>query len=69
MIINNPNIHQGKPVIEGTRVTVGEILSALSRGWSINKIIKNAQLSGTNLLREEVIEAIRFAEAKLEERG
>lgn len=37
----NPQIHFGKPCIEGTRITVQSVLELLNEGLSFNSIIQD----------------------------
>ncbi|MFA4887909.1 MAG: DUF433 domain-containing protein [Candidatus Nanoarchaeia archaeon] len=43
-IITNPNIRHGKPVVEGTRITVDEILGMLESGMTYKDIQKEYHL-------------------------
>lgn len=38
-IIVNPNIHFGKPVIKGTRITVQNVLELINEGLTFEQII------------------------------
>lgn len=38
-IVSNPNIMMGKPIIEGTRITVEHILELLAGGRTIEQIL------------------------------
>ena len=40
-ITSDPKILAGKPVIKGTRLSVGFILNLLAEGWSIEQILEN----------------------------
>ena len=40
-IIVDPQIHFGKPVIKGTRITVQNVLELLNEGLTFNQIIQN----------------------------
>ena len=40
IIIRNPEIMNGKPIIKGTRITVELILKKLSEGISVNDLVK-----------------------------
>jgi uncharacterized protein (DUF433 family) len=40
-IIVDPQIHFGKPVIKGTRITVQNVLELLNEGLSFNQIIQD----------------------------
>jgi uncharacterized protein (DUF433 family) len=41
MIVTDPKVLGGKPVIRGTRISVGFILKLVSSGWSMGKILEN----------------------------
>lgn len=55
-IVRNPRILAGKPVIDGTRITVEFILELLASGMTANEIAKEYRLD----LRD-VTSAIEFA--------
>lgn len=57
MIIRDPNIMLGKPVIKGTRITVELILEKLISKHSVDSIL-NAH---PQLTQRDIIEAIQFA--------
>ena len=57
MIVSDPKVMMGKPVIAGTRVTVDLILEKLGSGESIDAVIE----SHPRLTREGVLAALRFA--------
>ena len=61
IIVRDPRILGGKPVIRGTRISVDFILRLLENGWTIEEICKEFELK-----REEVIAAIRFARKLIE---
>jgi uncharacterized protein (DUF433 family) len=57
LIITDPTVLAGKPVIAGTRISVQLILEKLGDGWSIDNLLDDyPQLS-----REQVIAAIAYA--------
>lgn len=56
VIAIDKNIRFGKPVIDGTRITVGEILGSLAGGMTPKKIIEEYGVTG-----EEIKEALRYA--------
>ena len=56
-IISNPGIMMGKPVIEGTRITVENILERLGAGETIPQILE----AYPHLTAESVYTAINFA--------
>jgi uncharacterized protein (DUF433 family) len=56
-IIADPEIMMGKPVIEGTRITVELILTRLAEGRSVDDIVTEYP----HLSREQVTTAIEYA--------
>jgi uncharacterized protein (DUF433 family) len=56
-IICTPSIMMGKPVIEGTRITVELILEKLAAGENVEQIVEAYQ----NLTKEDVLAAIEYA--------
>lgn len=56
-IVSDPSIMMGKPIIEGTRITVEHILEKLAAGESIEQILE----AHPNLTKEAIYEALRFA--------
>lgn len=56
MIISNPKIMTGKPVVAGTRITVESILERLGAGESIEDLLE----AHPRLTREAVHAALRF---------
>lgn len=57
LIVSDPQIMMGKPVIAGTRITVELILEKLSAGETVEDIL----VSHPHLTREGVLAALRFA--------
>ena len=57
MIVSDPQVMIGKPVIAGTRITVDLILEKLGGGESIEAVLE----SHPRLTREAVLAALRFA--------
>lgn len=57
MIIRDPNIMMGKPVIQGTRITVELILEKLISQYSIDSILD----AHPRLTRLDILEAVQFA--------
>ncbi len=57
MIVSDPKVMMGKPVVAGTRVTVDLILEKLGSGESIEALLE----SHPRLTREGVLAALRFA--------
>ncbi|MBI2056831.1 DUF433 domain-containing protein [Candidatus Pacearchaeota archaeon] len=60
-IILNPEILAGKPIIEGTRISVEFIVELLSSGMTINEILKEYP----HLKKEDILEALKYAVAIL----
>lgn len=56
----DPEIRFGKPCIEGTRVTVGEVLHWLSIGMSASEIVDDYPY----LSEEKIRQALAYAAAK-----
>jgi len=57
LIVCDPNVMMGKPVIAGTRVTVELILEKLSAGETVEQILK----AHPRLTREAIRAALAFA--------
>ena len=57
LIVSDPRIMMGKPVISGTRLTVELILEKLGSGESIEQLLE----SHPRLTREAILAALRFA--------
>lgn len=57
MIVSDPKVMMGKPVVAGTRITVDLILEKLGSGESIEAVLE----SHPRLTREGVMAALRFA--------
>lgn len=57
MIVSDPAVMMGKPVIAGTRITVELILEKLAAGETIEQIL-NAY---PRLTREAILAALEFA--------
>jgi len=57
MIVSDPRVMMGKPVIAGTRITVELILEKLGAGESIEALLE----SHPHLTHEGVLAALRFA--------
>jgi uncharacterized protein (DUF433 family) len=63
-ITRRPEVMGGKPCIRGTRVTVGMIVAQLGAGHSIEAVVADYPY----LVREDVLQAIRYAAWRAEER-
>jgi len=57
MIVSNPKIMVGKPVIKGTRITVELILDKLAAGQTVEQILEDYPY----LTREGIRAALEFA--------
>lgn len=57
LIISNPNVMMGKPVIAGTRITVELVLEKLAAGETIEEILS----AHPRLTREAIQAALKFA--------
>lgn len=57
LIVSNPNILMGKPVIAGTRITVELILEKLAAGETIEQVLE----AHPRLTRPAVQAALQFA--------
>jgi uncharacterized protein (DUF433 family) len=57
LILSDPSIMMGKPVVAGTRITVELILEKLAAGETIDQILD----AHTRLTREGVLAALDFA--------
>lgn len=58
----NPKILVGKPVIRGTRLSVGFILGLLAHGMNIEDILEEYP----SRTREDILACLAFAEGNLE---
>lgn len=57
LIVSDPKVMMGKPVIAGTRITVEMILEKLAAGETIEQILQ----AHPKLTQEDVQAALRFA--------
>lgn len=57
LIVSNPDVMMGKPVVAGTRITVELILEKLAAGETTEQILA----AHPRLTREAVLAAIAFA--------
>ena len=57
-IILNTAIRHGKPTIEGTRITVEEVLGALAGGMTYEEVEREYGIA-----REGIVAAVRYAAA------
>ena len=63
-ITQNPAVMGGKPCIRGLRVTVGMIVGQIGTGRSIDQLLADYPY----LQREDVLEALRYAAWRAQER-
>ena len=61
LIVSDPKVMMGKPVIAGTRITVDLVLEKLGSGESIEAMLE----AHPRLTREGVLAALRFAAQSL----
>jgi len=63
-ITQNPDVMGGKPCIRGMRVTVGMIVGQIASGRDVDDLMGEYPY----LQREDVLEALRYAAWRAEER-
>jgi uncharacterized protein (DUF433 family) len=63
-INQDPAVMGGKPCIRGLRVTVGTIVGQIAAGRSIDQLLADYPY----LQREDILEALRYAAWRAEER-
>lgn len=63
-ITHNPAIMGGKPTVRGMRVTVGTIVGLIGIGKTIEQVLADYPY----LEREDVLQALRYAAWRAEER-
>ena len=63
-VTQNPAVMGGKPCIRGLRVTVGMIVEQIGAGRSIEEVLADYPY----LQREDILEALRYAAWRAEER-
>jgi uncharacterized protein (DUF433 family) len=63
-ITQNPAVMGGKPCIRGMRVTVGMIVAQIGAGLTIDQLVADYPY----LEREDVLEALRYAAWRAQER-
>jgi uncharacterized protein (DUF433 family) len=57
MIVSNPDVMMGKPVVAGTRITVEHILEELAAGTTVDELLDGH----ARLTREGISAALLFA--------
>jgi uncharacterized protein (DUF433 family) len=63
-ITQNPQVMGGKPCIRGIRVTVGMLVGQIGAGRSIEELLTDYPY----LEREDILQALRYAAWRMEER-
>jgi uncharacterized protein (DUF433 family) len=63
-ITQNPEVMGGKPCIRGLRVTVGMIVAQIGAGRTVDQLLAEYPY----LKREDVLEALRYAAWRAQER-
>jgi uncharacterized protein (DUF433 family) len=63
-ITQNPQLMGGKPCIRGVRVTVGMLVGQIGAGRSIEQLLTDYPY----LEREDILQALRYAAWRMEER-
>jgi uncharacterized protein (DUF433 family) len=63
-ITQNPEVMGGKPCIRGLRVTVGMIVAQIGAGRTVDQLLAEYPY----LEREDVLEALRYAAWRAQER-
>jgi uncharacterized protein (DUF433 family) len=61
MIVSDPNVMLGKPVIEGTRITVESVLEKLAAGLSYDDVLS----AYPRLKRQDILDVLAFAAKSL----
>jgi len=61
IIVSNPKVMMGQPVVSGTRITVDLILEKLSAGETIEQLLEDHP----RLTRDGVLAALKFAREAL----
>lgn len=62
-ITTNPQVMVGKPVIRGTRITVGLILEMLSHGTTPEEILEQYH----HITRQDILACLCYAEQEMEQ--
>jgi uncharacterized protein (DUF433 family) len=63
-ITQQPDVMGGRPCIRGMRVTVGTVVGQVGAGHSVDEILDNYPY----LEREDIMQALRYAAWRAEER-
>ena len=62
-IVVDPSVCSGKPSIRGTRILVRNVLGMLAGGYTIERIVE----AYPELMREDVVAAVEYASAVVDE--
>jgi len=68
VVVSDPEIEAGKPIIKGSHLTVEFILSLYAGGWSQKEVIENYPILTKDILRlmfEFVAESVAGSDASL----
>ena len=57
LIVRNPEILAGKPIIRGTRISVEFILELMAGGWTTPHILENYP----HISKEQIFACLRYA--------
>lgn len=57
-IIVDPNIHFGKPIIKGTRITVQNVLELIKEGLTFDQIIHDYY---PDLKKDDILACVQYA--------
>lgn len=63
-IVSNPHILGGKPLIEGTRISVELILTELSQGASVDELCEDYDLT-----KQQISDALGYTLTLLKQKG
>ncbi len=64
-IIKNPRVLGGMPTVGGTRISIAEVLTALSEGESVNQIVSALRYAGyKKITAEHIFKVIEYARDK-----
>ena len=61
-IVADPEILGGKPIVDGTRLSVAHILGLLGRGMTIDELIESYPI----LTKDDILQVITYAANALE---
>lgn len=61
-IVIDPTVRFGKPIIQGTRMTVAQVLAKLASGMAIEELMHEYELS-----RADILAALHYASIKIGE--